>query len=99
MNETSKRTLKFLAIVICVCLALSFFFHVPFIYTLCGLAAWMAFGHLITIDDDAASGFSNPGENKMIWRHSLLELLVKFGVLIFLCALAFTVPEIRSYGA
>nr|WP_315484570.1 hypothetical protein [uncultured Undibacterium sp.] len=99
MSETNKRTLKFLAIAIVGCLALSFFFHVPFIYTLCGFAAWMAFGHLITIDDDAPGGFSNSGENKMIWRHSLLELVLKFGVLIFLCVLAFTVPVIRSYGA
>lgn len=99
MSETNKRTLKILSIAIVSCLALSFFFHVPFIYTLCGFSAWMVFGHLVTIDDDAPGGFSNPDENKIVWRHSLLELVLKVGILLFFCGLAFTFPVIRSYGA
>ncbi|HVO25072.1 MAG TPA: hypothetical protein VMW56_15745 [Candidatus Margulisiibacteriota bacterium] len=78
--------------------ALSVFAHVPYIWSACGLAAWAAFGHLITLDDDEPGGWSNPEESKDLWRSSLLELAVKFVVLLALVSIALAFPDLRKYG-
>ena len=76
-------------------LALSYFLSVAYIYTLIGFSAWALFGHLITADDDASGGWSNPdGSLPFPW----LALFTKALVFITLCALAFFVPAIRSFG-
>ncbi len=79
--------------------ALSYFARVPYIYSVCGLAAWIAFGHLITIDDDAPGGWSNPENSKSIWHDSLIELLIKFAVLLGLVSLVFAFPTLNQIGA
>ena len=53
-------------------------------------AAWAFFGHLITLDDDARGGFSNPQSSSGIWRKSLLELTLKAGLLGLVCFLVFS---------
>jgi len=84
-------------VVIVVALLLSWLASVPYIYTLCGFSAWAAVGHLITIDDDYPGGFSNPEKDKNIWRHSLLELAIKTGILCILVVAAFY-PQISHWG-
>ncbi|WP_162925719.1 hypothetical protein [Isoalcanivorax indicus] len=45
------------------------------------LSGWAAVGHLITLDDDASGGWSNPKGAKSIWRSSMVELSLK--VIVF----------------
>ena len=42
------------------------------------LSAFAFMGHLVTLDDDAPEGWSNPDSSKAIWRSSLAELGLKF---------------------
>jgi hypothetical protein len=56
------------------------------------IAAWASFGHLITIDDDFRGGFSNPDGDPEIQRSSLVELSIKFIVLV---AVALTVLALQ----
>jgi hypothetical protein len=43
------------------------------------LLSGLAFlGHLVTLDEDAAGGWSNPNNSRAIWRSSLAQLGVKF---------------------
>lgn len=79
--------------------ALSLFASVPYIYTICGISAWIAFGHLITLDDDAPGGWSNQENSKSIWRRSLAELLIKFAVFVGLITMAFAFPTLNQIGA
>ena len=46
------------------------------------MSGWTALGHLVTLDDDALGEWSNPDREISIWRHSLMELIVKFLVFI-----------------
>ena len=39
---------------------LSAFWHVPYIFTVIGFSGWIFLGHLVTADDDAKGGWSNP---------------------------------------
>ncbi|OOG60531.1 hypothetical protein B0E47_02840 [Rhodanobacter sp. B05] len=48
------------------------------------------FGHLITLDDDARGGFSNPQSSSGIWRSSLLALTLKAGLFGLVCFLVFS---------
>jgi len=41
------------------------------------IGAWAFFGHLITLDDDALGGWSNPERSGAIWRTSLGQLCIK----------------------
>ena len=94
-SEAAKRVAKLLAVVAAVAVALSLDWHVPYIYTVIGFSVWAFAGHLITADDDAPGGWSNPdGSLPFPW----LELAVKSIVLSALCALAYLVPAIRSIG-
>jgi hypothetical protein len=47
-------------------------------------------GHLMTLDDDARGGFSNPQSSSGIWRSSLLELTLKAGLFGLVCFLVFS---------
>jgi len=44
------------------------------------VAAWVSFGHLITIDEDLAGGLANPDDDPRVSRTSLVQLCAKFGV-------------------
>jgi hypothetical protein len=91
-----KRYAILLFIVVAVALLLSFAWRVPNIYTLIGFSVWAFVGHLVTADDDAPGGWSNPdGSLSFPW----LELLIKALVLGALCALAALSPAVRSLGA
>jgi hypothetical protein len=48
------------------------------------------FGHLVTLDDDAREGFSNPQSSPSIWRSSLLALALKVGLFGLVCFLVFS---------
>ena len=54
------------------------------------LTGWAFFGHLVTLDDDAPDGFSNPSGSSRFWRSSLLELLLKAGLFGLVCYLVFS---------
>jgi hypothetical protein len=47
------------------------------------LASWAFFGYLVTLDDDAPGGWSNPERSGTVWMRSLLilaGLMALFGV-------------------
>lgn len=47
------------------------------------LTGWAFLGHLITLDDDAPGGWSNPERSRKVWMRSLwilAALMVLFGV-------------------
>jgi hypothetical protein len=74
---------------------LSLIWHVPYIFTVIGFSAWAFVGHLVTADDDAPGGWSNPeGSLPFPWA----ELSIKGLVLGGLCALAALFPAIRNFG-
>jgi hypothetical protein len=53
------------------------------------LSGWAFFGHLITLDDDASGGWSNPERSAAAWRTSLIQLCIKgiaFAVIVALVA-------------
>ena len=50
------------------------------------LSGWACIGHFVTLDDDAAGEWSNPGGSRKVWLSSLRELSVK--VALFAAALA-----------
>jgi hypothetical protein len=54
------------------------------------VTGWAFFGHLITLDDDAPDGFSNPQRSSRFWHSSLLELLLKGGLFLLVCFLVFS---------
>ena len=41
------------------------------------LSALVLLGHVVTLDDDAAGGWSNPDATPELWRASLRELALK----------------------
>lgn len=93
--EDTKRYAILLVVVIAVALLLSLVWHVPYVYTLIGFSAWALIGHLVTADDDAPGGWSNPdGSLPFPW----VELLIKALVLGALCASAALSPAIRGLG-
>lgn len=87
------------AFVIAISIILSLLARVPYMYTVCGFAAWAAIGHLVTLDDDASGGWSNPDNSKEVWRKSRRELILKFVVLFALLAITFSVPSLNNWGA
>ena len=56
------------------------------------MSAWAAIGHLVTIDDDAAGGWSNPDGSSQIWHRSLRELSVKVVVALVVAWLVVGAP-------
>jgi len=94
-SETAKHLIRLVALVGLTAIVLSLAWHVPYIVTVIGFSAWAFIGHLITADDDAPRGWSNPaGALPFPW----VELVVKALVLVVLCALAVCFPAIRSVG-
>ncbi|WP_426701182.1 hypothetical protein ACPPVV_17715 [Rhodanobacter sp. Col0626] len=93
--EVTKRYAILLVIVIAAALLLSLAWHVPYVYTLIGFSVWAFVGHLVTADDDAPGGWSNPDGPLSFPR---AELLIKALVLGALCALAVLSPAVRSLG-
>jgi len=76
-------------------LLLARIWHVLYIFTLIGFATWAFIGHLVTADDDAPGGWSNPdGAEPFPWA----ELAIKGVVLAFLGAVAAFVPFVRNLG-
>jgi hypothetical protein len=94
-----KWAIGAIAVAITLCVILSIFFSVPYIYTIAGLAALVFAGHLITIDDDMPGEWSNPEGSRRIWHRSLLILLVKFLVVVAILALAIVFPKLGELGA
>jgi hypothetical protein len=93
--RTLSRVVVPLGLVAAICVALSLLWHVPYIYTLIGLSVWAFFGHLITADDDALGGWSNPdGKAPFPWQ----ALGVKAAVLISLGLIAVAFPSVRALG-
>lgn len=75
-NEARESYVALVLMVITTALLLSRIWHVPYIFTLMGFAAWAFFGHLVTADDDAPGGWSNPdGTHLFPWG----ELVIKGG--------------------
>jgi hypothetical protein len=60
------------------------------------LAAWAFFGHLITLDEDAPGGWSNPKGEGAIWRSSRIELLVKLACFLAIALLLLTQAEMPT---
>ena len=74
---------------------LSLIWRVPYLYTLIGAATWAFVGHIVTADDDAPGGWSNPdGSVPFPWR----ELAVKAAFLALLVAIAVIFPSLRTFG-
>ena len=80
-------------------IGLSVFAGVAYIYTLCGLSAWIAFGHLVTIDDDMPGEWSNPEGSKELWHGSLFVVSTKFVVFFVLLVVVMSFPSLAKYGA
>src|SRR5687767_14677411 len=63
----------------------------------CGMPAllisvWVALGHLVTIDDEAAGGWSNPERSSRIWHRSLRDLAAKIAVALLVAWLVVGAP-------
>ena len=99
MIESQKNTIYSTLFVVGATIGLSVVADVAYIYALCGLAAWMAFGHLITLDDDMPGEWSNPEGDKKLWRSSLAVMAVKFLVFAALVAIALSFPSLAEFGA
>ena len=96
----AKVKMKYLlipfAVVVGAAIGVSAFWRVAYIYTLIGFSGLVFIGHLVTVDDDFPGGWSNPyGSRAFPWK----ELLIKAGVLIFLCLLAAFFPGLRRFGS
>ena len=95
ISNPIRRLALPIALAAATCLALSLLWSVPYIYTLIGLSAWAFAGHLVTADDDAPGGWSNPdGKLPFPW----VELGLKAFVLVALGVIAMAFPLIRSFG-
>jgi hypothetical protein len=46
------------------------------------LSELVAFGHLVTVDDDMPGGWSNPGGSSALWSKSLVQLAIKCAVFV-----------------
>jgi len=56
------------------------------------MATWAALGHLVTIDEDAEGGWSNPEGSPKIWHQSLRRLAVKIVVAMLVAWLVVGAP-------
>jgi len=99
MIEYQKNTIYSTLFVVGITIGLSVVADVAYIYTLCGLAAWVAFGHLITLDDDMPGEWSNPESDKKLWRKSLAVMAVKLLVFAALVVIALSFPSLAEFGA
>lgn len=95
------RWIRLLEVAVPVALAVAFsvFGDVPYIHTLILYSALVAFGRLITIDDAAPGGWSNPDNSKAFCRSALFELLIRFLIFIGFLTLLFVFPNLDQFGA
>lgn len=61
------------------------------------LSAWAAIGHVVTIDDDAPGGWSNPDGSTQPWRRSLAGLALKV-VVALIAVLVVAVGSMAQHG-
>ena len=74
---------------------LSLIWHVPYLYTFIGVATWAFVGHIVTADDDAPGGWSNPnGAVPFPWH----VLAIKAAILALLVTVAVIFPSLRTLG-
>ena len=94
-RNMSKPFTLLLVVVVVTTVGLSVFLRVPYIYSLIGFAAWAFLGHLVTADDEAPGGWSNPnGSLPFPW----IELAAKALIFAALCTAAYFIPAIRIWG-
>jgi len=79
-------------------IALSYFFGVPYIFTLIGMAIWAAFGHLITLDEDKPDGWSNIESTDEFYKKSKRDLRIKFAILLLLITIPVIFPVVTTFG-
>ena len=96
--EDRRFAAIWLAVVVVTIVALSLLFDVPYIYSAIGIASLVFVGHLVTIDDDYAGGWSNPEGKQSIWNRSLYALAAKLSVLLLLGLAVLFFPGLRSLG-
>ena len=94
-----KYAVNWLTVAACIVAALSMLAGVPYSYSVCGISAWVAFGHFVTVDDDAPGGWSNQDNSKSIWRRSLAKLLIKFAVFVGLITIVFAFATRKQIDA
>ncbi len=99
MSSSIRDAAVWLGVAIAIVAALSFLLGVPYVYSVLGIAVLVFGGHLVTIDDDAPGGWSNPDGSKNVWAGSKLELLAKLATVFILLVLILLYPELREYGA
>ena len=56
------------------------------------ISAWAAMGHLVTLDDEPAGGWSNTGDSSQVWFQSLGELAIKILVALLVAWLVVGAP-------
>lgn len=98
MRVWTRKLPVTILVVVLIAAAMSHWFQMPYAITALGILAWVAFGHLITLDDDLPGNWSNPAGSQEVWRQSKLTLVVKFIVLIAFFAVISLVPEIKAFG-
>jgi hypothetical protein len=98
-SENIKKNLMRLTILLVLLIALSYFFGIPYIFSLIGLAIWAAFGHLITLDDDRPDGWSNIEGTDEFYKQSKWELRIKFAFLLLLIAIPVIFPIVATFGS
>lgn len=82
-------------LVVSTALVLSWTLAVPYIFTVTGFAGWAFVGHVVTADDDAPGGWSNPeGKVSFPWGELALKAVIFFG----LCGAIAAFPGLRAFG-
>lgn len=91
----SRHYAVLLVVVVSTALVLSLVFAIPYIFTVTGFAGWAFIGHVVTADDDAARGWSNPdGTVPFPWGELALKAAIFFG----LCSAIAEFPALRAFG-
>ena len=99
MNWRLRKSLLWVSVLALVAVGLSAFFEIPYAFTIAGLFAWAALGHLVTLDDDMPGNWSNPDGSKSLWHRSLVELAIKLIALIAAIGAIMLYPPLREFGA
>ena len=97
-SDNIKTNIMRLAMPLVFIIALSYFFGVPYIFTLIGLTIWAAFGHLITLDEDKPNGWSNIEGTDEFYKQSKRDLRLKFAILLLLIAIPVIFPVVTTFG-
>jgi hypothetical protein len=90
-----RRYIVLLVVVVSTAVVLSLTLAVPYIFTVTGFAGWAFIGHVVTADDDAPGGWSNPdGKLPYPWAELVLKAVIFFG----LCGAIAEFPGLRGLG-